>query len=597
MPGLEGAGMEFQHMLGDLQGKCETYKSNYNVLKIEHSSLQDELSHVQGEVKRLHGQHNKLQSQLATQSRELLDKNKETEELRLQVMTPKRLELLRAQVQQELEAPIRERFIKLEEEAEKYRSEFNKLRYAFTFLNSQFEHQKEEHVGVLDGQKMRFEVEIAHLKKEKETMLAQFKNVDPLHERKQVELLLKEKTQLTMLLKGLQAEVDELHAMKDSSDQQVENIQLAQNRQLTESQAVAKSLESERQCMSLRLERLEAELRLSQERNNQLTGQLHKTKRDVNSLTCQMESLKLSHKTEVDNVKLEFTRSKGEVERECDSLRGQKESLQTEVVVLKEMLERRNKIVVEKEMEMVRKVKSVCDEEMYKTTVLLQEKIDLEQHLMEFEQQKAMQDINMQSQKDEWQEQLGIANKREESVRKELQVLKTKLKQQSDQLEELERHKMEVIDLKEKNQELSRSEVELMEANNRLREKLAIIRSGVERLVEDGKEREAKLEEKYSQLKDKLQKVTSVETKRRDNEEKKEQSFHRTIQMLRKQIDELKQDGATAKKKLMDYQQRHNEFRRLLMCNNGSFSVSTAQIASACSPALFLGKRMRSREN
>lgn len=34
---------------------------------------------------------------------------------KLQVMTPKRLELLRAQVQQELEAPVRERFNKLEE--------------------------------------------------------------------------------------------------------------------------------------------------------------------------------------------------------------------------------------------------------------------------------------------------------------------------------------------------------------------------------------------------------------------------------------------------------------------------------------------------
>lgn len=41
---------------------------------------------------------------------------------------------------------------------------------------------------------------------------------------------------------------------------------------------------------------------------------------------------------------------------------------------LKEMLERHNKVLLEKEMEMVRKVKSVCDEEMYKTTALLEEK-------------------------------------------------------------------------------------------------------------------------------------------------------------------------------------------------------------------------------
>ncbi|XP_068505674.1 centrosomal protein of 83 kDa isoform X2 [Syngnathus scovelli] len=603
LPMVPATGMELHHMLSDLQRKCETYKSNYNVLKIEHSSLQDELLHIQGEVKRLHGQQDKLQLQLAERSRELLNQKREMEELRLQVMTPKRLELLRTQVQQELEAPVRQRFNKLEEETEKYRSEFNKLRYAFTMLNSQFEHQKEEHVGVLEGQKMRYEVEIAYLKKEKENLAARFKNVDPLYERKQVEFLLKEKTQLTMLLKGLQAEVDELQAKKDNSDQQVECIQLSQNRQLTETQAMVKSLESERQCMSMRLERMESELHLSLEQNNQLTGQLHKIKREVNSLTCQIESLKLSHKTELDNAKLEFNRSKGEVERECDSLRAQKESLQIEVVDLKGMLERHNELLVAKEMEMVRKVKSVCDEEMYKTTALLEEKLELEQRVLEFEQQKTMQEMNMQTQKDEWQDHLQMAHKREESVRKELQSLRAKLKQQSGHLEELERHKAEVSDLKEKNQELyshlgalSRSEAELMEANDRLREKVDImreenIRRGAERLVEDSKEREAKLEDKYTQLKDKLQRAASAE-KRRDLEEKKEQSLHSTIQMLREQIDELKQDGASANKRLMDYQQRHNEFRRLLMCSNGSFSVGTAQITSPTRPALFLGSEM-----
>ncbi|XP_068505665.1 centrosomal protein of 83 kDa-like isoform X13 [Syngnathus scovelli] len=593
LPMVPATGMELHHMLSDLQRKYETYKSNYNVLKIEHSSLQDELLHIQGEVKRLHGQQDKLQLQLAERSRELLNQKREMEELRLQVMTPKRLELLRTQVQQELEAPVRQRFNKLEEEREKYRSEFNKLRYAFTMLNSQFEHQKEEHVGVLEGQKMRYEVEIAYLKKEKENLAARFKNVDPLYERKQVEFLLKEKTQLTMLLKGLQAEVDELQAKKDNSDQQVECIQLSQNRQLTESQAMVKSLESERQCMSMRLERMESKLHLSLEQNNQLTGQLHKIKREVNSLTCQIERLKLSHKIELDNAKLEFNRSKGEVERECDSLRAQKESLQIEVVDLKAMLERHNELLVAKEMEMVRKVKSVCDEEMYKTTALLEEKLELEQRVLEFEQQKTMQEMNMQTQKDEWQDHLQMAHKREESVRKELQSLRAKLKQQSGHLEELERHKAEVSDLKEKNQELyshlgalSRSEAELMEANDRLREKVDImreenIRRGAERLVEHSKEREAKLKDKYTQ-----QRAASAEKKRRDLEEKKEQSLHSTIQMLREQIDELKQDGASANKRLMDYQQRHNEFRRLLMCSNGSFSVGTAQITSPTRPAL-----------
>ncbi|XP_061662455.1 centrosomal protein of 83 kDa-like [Syngnathoides biaculeatus] len=525
LPGALGAGMELQHMLADLQSKCETYKSNYDLLKIEHSSLQDELSHIQGELKHLQGQQEKLQSQLAERSREFMEKKREAEELRLQVMTPKRLDLLRAQVQQDLEAPVRERYNKLEEEAEKYRSEFNKLRYAYTVLNSEFEHQKEEHFSVVEEQKMRYEVEIAHLKKDKENLLTQYRALDPLHERKQVEVLLKEKAQLSMWLKGLQAELEELQAKKDSSDQQVENIQLCQNRQLTESQAAVKSLESERQRAFLRLEQAEGELQLSQEQNSQLNIQLHKTKREVSSLTCQIESLKLSHKTEVDNVKLELTRSRGEVERECDTLRGQNESLKAEVSVLKEMLERHNDVLVEKEMAMVRKVKSVYDEEMYKMSVLLEEKLDLEQRVAEFEREKAVREMNAQAQKEEWQEKARVALQGEESARKELQGLKTKLKQQSAQLEEVHRQKAEVMDLREKNHELSihlatlsRSEAELIETSERLREKLdgfreEKIRCGAERMVEVSKERTAKLEGKCWHLKDKLHRAASEEKK------------------------------------------------------------------------------------
>lgn len=41
----------------------------------------------------------------------------------------------------------------------------------------------------------------------------------------------------------------------------------------------------------------------------------------------QIESLKHSHKLEVASVKLECTRSKGELERERDTLQGQIESM------------------------------------------------------------------------------------------------------------------------------------------------------------------------------------------------------------------------------------------------------------------------------
>jgi len=43
---------------------------------------------------------------------------------------------------------------------EKYRTEYNKLRYEHTFLKSEFEHQKEEHTRILEEKKIKYEAEV-----------------------------------------------------------------------------------------------------------------------------------------------------------------------------------------------------------------------------------------------------------------------------------------------------------------------------------------------------------------------------------------------------------------------------------------------------
>lgn len=114
--------------------------------------------------------------------------------------------------------------------------------------------------------------------------------------------------------------------------------------------------QSERQSLRLQLERTEKELQLSHEQNSQLTVRVHKAEREVTSLSSQVgrpdlmrfrslqeaswgslrtaetvhvflfgqvDSLKHSHKLEVTTIKLECTRSKGELERDRDTLQDQ----------------------------------------------------------------------------------------------------------------------------------------------------------------------------------------------------------------------------------------------------------------------------------
>lgn len=127
----------------------------------------------------------------------------------------------------------------------------------------------------------------------------------------------------------------------------------------------------------------------------------------------QIESLKFSHKQEVNNIKLEFTLSQGELEKERNKLQALIEGknklsrllcrtnflgifivyrttnvshlsdvcvcvcvsgFQTEVELLRAEITQLKATLVEKEREMCRKVQSVRDEEFRKTVALQEEK-------------------------------------------------------------------------------------------------------------------------------------------------------------------------------------------------------------------------------
>ena len=87
---------------------------------------------------------------------------------------------------------------------------------------------------------------MSRLEKDREELVAQYQDTDPLRDGKRVEALLREKAQLHLRHKGLEAEVAELRAQKENSGQQAENVQRIQIRQLTETQSALKVLEVRR---------------------------------------------------------------------------------------------------------------------------------------------------------------------------------------------------------------------------------------------------------------------------------------------------------------------------------------------------------------
>uniref|UniRef100_A0AAY4EPT2 Centrosomal protein of 83 kDa n=1 Tax=Denticeps clupeoides TaxID=299321 RepID=A0AAY4EPT2_9TELE len=504
---LGSADMDLQKILIDERMRCEHHKTNYQTLKAEHTRLQDEYTRSQNELKRhvmeKQSTQENMQLLLAQLRGELLDKTREVEELRMQVLSPQRLELLRAQVQQELEGPVRERFNKLEGEAEKYRSDFNKLRYDYTFLKSEYDHHREEHSRMLEEWKLRYDAEISCLERDKEELTAQLQNTDPARDGKRVETLLREKAQLHLRLKGLEREVAQVRTERDSSGAQAENVQRIQVRQLAETQATVKALEAEKQSVKMQLERTESELQLSHEQITQLTTRLHKAEREVNSLTSQVEDMKHTHKLEVTNVKLECVRARGGLERERDALQSQVEGLQSDVEVLRFAVERNKDLVSEKERDTVRRVQAAREEELHKMAAAQEEK---------------NQEINVQ-------------------------------------LHTLSQAESELV---ETNQKLRDSLERIREELRNARTQIEKTQHEAERLVEERRvewledkhkfqERNAELQEKYTQAKERMQRAALAQKK---------------VCSLRPSYSE---EHAQTYRRLKELQRRHSEFRRLLL--------------------------------
>ncbi|XP_034019278.1 centrosomal protein of 83 kDa [Thalassophryne amazonica] len=627
--GLSGAQKELYELLIDERMKSENHKTNYKTLKAQHTCLEDEYIRLQGELKSLHNerqvQQEKLELLLAKLRADLLDKGRELEELRRQAMTPHQLALLRAEVQQEMEAPVRERFSKLEELAEKYRSKYNKLQYDYTILKSQYDCQKDEISRTLEHMRIRYATEISCLQKDKEDLVARYQSSDAQQDKNRVEALLREKAQLHRRVKGLEDELAEIIAQKEKSDQEAENVQRIQKRQLSEFEVERKSVEAEHESLRHQLEQLKNELDLSYEQNSQLTERLHKAETDVNARNGTIESLKHSHKHEVTTIKQEFIRTKAALERERDALQGQIDGLQADLEMLQAAVDQHKEVLVEKERELVRKVQSAHEDEFSKIATLHEEKLELEKRVAELVQHHALQNAADLAQKEEWEERLCVAQQNEEFAQREVQNMRKKLQQQSSHLEEVETQKEDIADLKHRNQELcnqlktlSLSERELMDSQKRLTETVDRIRDELrmaraqaeksqheaERQVENRQiewleekhklqTRLDELQHKYSQAKDKMQRAALVQKKRKILTENKEKRLKDKIQLLEAKTEELELQVVAAKKyasnseevvqlrrQLKELQRRHNEFRNLLLGSHRSANMGPTFLTS-----------------
>ncbi|XP_040264784.1 centrosomal protein of 83 kDa [Bufo bufo] len=630
---------ELHKLLISEKMRCENHRTNYETLKAEHSRLQANFMMSQNECKQLSAEKQNVQEKfqllLSELRGELLDQTREAEELKLQVLSPQRLELLKLQIQQELEAPMREHIRKLNDEVEKYRGEYNKLRYENGILTAQLEHQRDEQHRMLEEQNLRFEAQVAQLEKDKEELHSQIISIDSSRDGKRLEALLGEKVLLSQKLEDLKAEVKELRAEREHYGVQAENVQRIQVRQMTETQAALRSLEAEKQSLKLQLERLENELQASSEQNDILTKKLHRAERDVHSLTSKIEELKHSQKIEIDNIKLEATRTTNDAKKDKDRIQSQLDALETENEILKASMDHQKELLAEKERELIRKVQAAKEAGFQQIAIMQDERLELENGITELEKYKEEQEQHKNSEISQMEEKCRIAQLAEESARRELLSLRSKLQHQVAYAEQIKKEKLEEVDLKREITDLKTQVLSLSESENNLLRANENLRDMVERLKQENRcargqaekvqqdaERElegnqvewlqekhtlqeelSQIQEKYKHLKEKIQRAAEAQKKRKHIHENRCRKLKEKIELLEAKKEELEteksvlnrqnipqEDHVRLQKRMKDLQRRHNEFRTLILGPNvgaSGFLNPSSYLSSTIVPEAF----------
>ncbi|XP_064633317.1 centrosomal protein of 83 kDa-like [Lineus longissimus] len=615
---------ETQKMLADEKMRSEQHRTNYQTLKAEHTRLQDEYTQMQNEhrntIEESKLMQEKYKSLIEQGKRENADLIAQVDDLKTQVVTPQRLDIMRMQIADELERVYKERFGTLEAETERYRSEYNKLRYEYSFLKSEYEHDKVEQQRILDEMKLQHEAEVTNLRKEREATIArQLSEVS--HDTQKVRQLQRDNAQLHLKVKGLLSELEEIRAQREHLGMQSDHVSRIQTKQLTEHASNIRALQTERDSLRAQLDSVTRELTNYSDENNRLTSRVHELEKENIVLRNRVDELSHRGKVDMTNLRMEMMKSNGELERERDKLQSEVEDLQSQLEIAKHTLQQQSNSLVEKERDCVKKIQVAREEEWSKMTKIENEKLELETKLQEVERRRIDEEGRLHQEREKMNEQIRAAEDARETAEKETLVFRTKFQQHQSVLNQLEQERSENSDLKARIHRIENeltafvtSEREILEENSHLRSQNDMLdnelkrthgdlnrdKEGCEKLLAQHRAmwidektqlhgRLAELDEQLAATNKKLNQATVVHKKRKRRYQKYARALKDKCELLKAKCEKLSLEKGALKnsvssdayskvrRQLKDLTRRHTEFRNIMMMGTNYKDVLIGQ--------------------
>jgi len=437
--------------------RIEKYRTMYETLKAEHENNDEERHRRDNEIRILQSEIKSIEhraQEIVTQTRNERDvKIEECEELKMKILTPQKLEVMKMKLQEEVEAPFKQRIESLELEVDKYRNEFNRLRYDYSFLKSEYEHELSQKKNILDDAERQFQLEKETLEKQVVALTDELHNQDPADLMK-MRMLQKENTQLNLRVKSLLNELEELRDKKENSNLQNDQASRYQAKQLSDLSLQCKTLEAERETTKLQIERLQKELEKCAREQDTCSTDLHRAERDNFQLKSQLEESEHNHKMETNNIKLSLMKDRSELEQDRESLRMELNVYKNKAAVNEASMNELKRALDLKEEEAMKRVQSIKEEEWGRINKLENNKAQLESELATAEQRKLEVETAFKSQLEQIEERAREDRTRKEKCERDIANTKSLLMQEKQKSKNLEQDIEKLLEIKQKHQKL-----------------------------------------------------------------------------------------------------------------------------------------------
>nr|XP_002120930.1 centrosomal protein of 83 kDa [Ciona intestinalis] len=617
---------ELQKLLLDERMRCETHKMNYETLKEQHSRLRTEYAQMEEQVHQItqNGSQssNQLQELINSLQKQLAATKRELEEVRSQTLHPHKLELMKAEITKELEEPLRAHMVAMDKEVEKYREDYNKIRYEHTFLKAEYEHMKNEHQRNIEEVILRHKAEVSALAHERDTLLNNQKSTTDVDSQKLLQLQ-RQKVQLEQRIKNLLDELTEVRKQKEHASNEADLVQRSQSKDITQLNVQLKAIESEKRSCDLQCERLQKELRDSGDQINRFTTQLTEKNKECASLKNMFDEETHRHKVALTSHKMELLKLQGSLERERDGLVTKVQELESELDLARGAIDRHQRELEEAEREALIRVQQVQEEEWGKTNEMQGEKMGLEGKCKELGQRLSEERLQRSNEREQHEEQMRRREEEEGRVKMELAELKIHLEHETKTVRQLERDRDECATLRiklherEKEiQELTLARHQVVEESQRANEtirtskvdldamkmKVQKAQMEAEKAIEENKisalQEKHRLQSRIDQLEFKLTKTTETLEKNKKQQKKwkqsiqeKVRSLNRKTELLEAQKEQLEIETKAGKhgvsmeehnrtrRRIRELKRRHEEFRRVVgMSDNLPLMTSTMNL-------------------